>query len=215
MSDGQIVPAKPSSPPNALVLNQLGSNGVQIAHAGTVNAPIHIMLPTPVGTAGTPAIQVALSRDYYQLIVTPDFDPNARSVPMEPQRALTESMCPTNREQLKKLDIDAIEMLKTYPAIIMNENDDFGRASEEQVAYFAAVTNIRNCVRGIKIEYAPLTAIPQQRINELLEELDLCGNDKFNELNRTHWAVKNVDLVHDLAQAGISVLMPTLIGGQP
>ncbi|HAT1172117.1 MULTISPECIES: hypothetical protein [Corynebacterium] len=215
MSDGQIVPAEPSLPPTAMVLNQLGANGVQIAHAGTVNAPIQIVVPTPVAAVGVPAIQVALSSDYYQLIVTPDFDPNTRSVPMDPKRALTESMCPTNREQLKKLDKDAIEMLKTYPALIMNENDDFGRASEEQVAYFAAVTNIRNGVRGIKIEYTPLTEIPQQRINELLEELDLSGNDKFNELNRTHWAVKNVDLVHELAQAGISVLMPTLIGGQP
>lgn len=213
MSDGQIVPAELALPPNTAVLNQLGANGVQIAHANTVNAPIHIMLPTPVGTAGAPAVQVALSRDYYQLIVTLDFELNTRSVPMDPKRALTESMCPTNCEELKKLDKDAIETLKTYPALIMNENEDFGKAGEEQVAYFAAVTNIRNGVRGIKIEYAPLTAIPQQQLNELLEELDLSGNDKFNELNRTHWAVKNVDLVHELAQAGISVLMPTRIGG--
>lgn len=210
MPEGQIAPVEPA-PPNAMVLNQLGSNGIQIAHAGTINAPIHIMVPTPLGTAGTPAIQVALNSDYYQLIVTPDFAPNARSVPMDHQRALIENMCPTNREQLNKLDKDAIEMLKTYPALIMNENDDFCKASTEQVAYFAAVTNIRNGVRGIKIEYVPLTEIPQQRINDLLEELDLSGNDKFNELNRTHWAVKNVNLIYELAKAGISVLAPTFV----
>ena len=214
MSDGQIVPTEPSSPPNTMVLNQLGANGIQVAHAGTVNAPI-LVLPTPHGIAGAPSVQVAFSRDYYQLIVTPDFDPNSRSVPMDPTRALTESMCPTSREGLKKLDKEAIETLRTYPALIMNENQDFGKASEEQVAYFAAITNIRNGVRGIRIEYIPLTEIPQQRINELLEVLDLSGNTTFNELNRTHWAVKNVDLVHELTQAGISVLIPTSIGGQP
>ena len=48
MSDGQIVPAEPSLPPTAMVLNQLGANGVQIAPAGTVNAPIQLVVPTPV-----------------------------------------------------------------------------------------------------------------------------------------------------------------------
>lgn len=215
MSDGQMIPAEPSSPPNTMVLNQLGANGVQIAHAGTVNAPIHIMLPTPVGTAGTPAIQVALSRDYYQLIVTPTFDPNQHTVSMDPTRALTESTFPAISDRLKNLTQDAIDEIKTFPALIMSENEHYGRAGGDQFAYFAAVTEIRVGVVAIKIKYAPLTQIPQQHINDLAEPLDLSSRTNFNELNRTHWAVKNVDLVHELAQAGISVLMPTLIGGQP
>ena len=133
---------------------------------------------------------------------------------MDPKRALTESMGP-NTEQLKILDHAAIEILKTYPALIMNENESYGRASEEQFAYLAVVTNIRNGVRGLRIEYAPFSQIPQQRINELLEELDLLGSKTFNELNRTHWAVKNVNLIHELTNAKIGVFMTTPAGGQP
>ena len=32
--------------------------------------------------------------------------------------------------------------------------------------------------------------IPQIRLNELLEELQLIGDNRFNEMNRTHWAIK-------------------------
>lgn len=214
MSDRKLIPAHEDAPPATMVLNQLGANGVKIGHASTVNAPINLVMPPPVGGPEVTSVPVALSSEYYQLIVSPDFDLTSRSVPMDPKRALTESMCPTNREQLQKLDKEAIEMLKTYPALIMNENEDYGAATKDQFVCFSVVTNIRNGVRGIKIEYMPLTAIPQQRINEMLDELDLLGTESFNELNRTHWAVKNVNLVHELAQAGISVLAPTLSGGQ-
>ena len=39
----------------------------------------------------------------------------------------------------------------------------------------------------------------------LLEELGLWGNRNFNELNRTHWAIKRVDLIQELYEAGIQV----------
>jgi hypothetical protein len=45
----------------------------------------------------------------------------------------------------------------------------------------------------------------QQRLNVLLEELGLKGTDVFNELNRTHWAIKRVDLIQELLEANIQI----------
>jgi hypothetical protein len=42
-------------------------------------------------------------------------------------------------------------------------------------------------------------------LNELLTELNLGGAKQFNELNRTHWAVKRVDLLDELSSAHIAL----------
>jgi hypothetical protein len=39
----------------------------------------------------------------------------------------------------------------------------------------------------------------------VLEELQLVGNDKFNELNRTHWSIKRCDLIQELLEAGVQI----------
>lgn len=47
--------------------------------------------------------------------------------------------------------------------------------------------------------------IPQQRLNECLEELGLVGDNRFNELNRTHWSIKRCDLIQELLEAGVQI----------
>jgi hypothetical protein len=43
-----------------------------------------------------------------------------------------------------------------------------------------------------------------------LEELQLVGNDKFNELNRTHWSIKRCDLIQELLEAGVQIPVFTI-----
>lgn len=62
---------------------------------------------------------------------------------------------------------------------------------------------------GVKIYFRPLNFIPQQRLNDLAFELGIRGTTAFNELNRTHWLIKRINLIEVLKDAGISVLAPT------
>ena len=44
----------------------------------------------------------------------------------------------------------------------------------------------------------------------MITELDLQGNEKVNEFDRTHWAIKNVNVVEELKLKGISLLIPSI-----
>lgn len=53
--------------------------------------------------------------------------------------------------------------------------------------------------------YQILNWIPQQKINELRFELGIEGSSGLNELNRMHWAIKKINAVEVLREAGIPV----------
>lgn len=58
---------------------------------------------------------------------------------------------------------------------------------------------------GIKVYYQILNWIPQQRLNDLAMQLGLGSATSFNELNRMHWAIKRINMVEVLREAGIRV----------
>ena len=59
---------------------------------------------------------------------------------------------------------------------------------------------------GIKIYYTVITAIQQQILNEQCSEFGICGARSFNELNRTHWALKQINLIEALQKAGVQII---------
>ena len=65
------------------------------------------------------------------------------------------------------------ETIKTYPALFMSENHDYGRTDEGQMAYWGRVTAISPHGKDTKIRYRFIKEIPQQKLNGLLEELCL------------------------------------------
>ena len=71
------------------------------------------------------------------------------------------------------------------------------------------MTGVKIQDNGIKIYFRPLWTVPQQKLNEIASKIALQGASSFNELNRTHWAIKKVNLIEELKAAGISVLAPT------
>lgn len=197
-----------------VTLTQSGANGVQIASANQVNMPVQVlMVPSSWAALSAPPIVEKTNRDYYQLLVVTDLDVSDRHVSFHPERALTESMCPSVQERLQSLDSEAIRELKTFPALIMAENEHYGQAGEEQLAHVGTVTKIRVGTQGIKLTFQILFSFPQQVVNDNLEAFDLYGTSNLNELNRTHWTVKNVDLLDELAELGISAPTETLNGG--
>ena len=120
-------------------------------------------------------------------------------------RAITESTSKELKAAYAALPEDAISVLKTYPAIIATENHTYGKTDEDHYAAYGLIVDVKIQDNGIKVYYQILNWIPQQKINELRFELGIEGCSGTNELNRMHWAIKKINAVEVLREAGIQV----------
>ena len=96
--------------------------------------------------------------------------------------------------QLRPLSIEAIECLKSWPCVLMEE----GRADE--VVRIARITELRDLGRELRltVNLCPSEApILNDHIWRIREELDI---EQF-EFSRNHWAVKERDLFSILRAA--------------
>jgi hypothetical protein len=205
------IAATPTSSKIPLTFTQTGDNGTQIGHVDTVNAYTTVeMVALGMQPDGTIArMGSALSREYFNLFVVAcggRFEELVGSFLVMSQRALVYTDNDIRERLIYLTDADRAE-IQTYPSLFMYENADYGSAAPDQIAYFGRVTEIRPHGKDhIKVKYHLIKDISQQRLNELLMELNLGGTNRFNELNHTHWAVKRVDLMDELNAAGISLL---------
>ena len=197
-------------PENSTILVQTGEKSVQVAQAQNVNHVVNLILPAmtpgPTGSGGT---NVNLNMDYYNLFVLGDETYYDGHFTVPKDRALTECMSQEAKDQFSALGKDAVSQIKTFPSIFACENHGYGKTDDTHQAYFGLVTDVKIQDNGIKIHFRPLSTIPQQRLNEIAFQIAIQGASSFNELNRTHWAIKKVNLIEELKAAGISVLAPT------
>lgn len=188
-------------------INLPGDNNTLIAHADNVNTEYKsmIVINTPSSRMHQSTVkQVVLNLDYYNLIIVAGDELDGTGhVMVDKDRAITES----TSEELKKLYAtltpEAIEIIKTFPAIIATENHDYGKTDDNHYADYGIITDVKVQDNGIKVYYQLLNKIPQQKLNELLFELGIQGNSNFNELNRMHWAIKRINMVEVLGENGI------------
>ena len=177
--------------------------------SGSIGIP-YVVIPQQVSTTrNAPNTTFTLNTDYYNLFVigTETFSDGHFIVPKD--RALTESMTPENKAQFSALTDEAIARIRTFPSIFASENHYYGKTDDDHQAIFGLVKEARIQDNGIKIHFQSLWPIPQQRLNEIIFQLAIDGTTSFNELDRTHWAIKRVNLIEELRAAGISVLAPT------
>lgn len=177
--------------------------------SGNVSASYVFMASQFTTTNGMKNIGVSLNTNYYNLFVigAETYSDGHFIVPKD--RALTESMAPETKALFSNLDDEAIAQIKTFPSLFASENRGYGKTDEDHQACYGLVTDVRVQDNGIKIHFQPLSSIPQQRLNELIFQLAIDGTSSFNELNRTHWAIKRLNLIEELRAARISVLAPT------
>jgi len=189
---------------------QTGDKSTQIAHANSVHQVINIFVPGRAHQPGN-AINtcVSLNLDCYNLFVIGEEDFQGESFIIPKDRALTESMSPDAKKQFSALSTDAITQIRTFPSLFTSENHLYGKTDDDHMAFFGLVIDVKIQDNGIKVYFHKLSAIPQQRLNELAFELALGKASSFNELNRTHWAIKRVNLIEELRKVGIGVLAPT------
>lgn len=98
-------------------------------------------------------------------------------------------------EQLRPLSIEAIECLKSWPCVLMDE----GRA--EELVRIARISELRDHGREIRltVNLCPSKApILNDHLWRIREQLDI---EQF-EFSRNHWAVKERDLFSVLRAAG-------------
>ena len=190
--------------PTAVFKNS-GDNGLQISNQGTINVFM------TANNGGVYNAGSAISNAYYNLFVVGGEPFNEGHFLIEKDRALTtaEGIAPEISAEFAALTPEAIARIKTFPSLIAGENRQYGRTDTDHLAFFGMVTDIRIQENGIKIYFQKFCSLPQQRLNETMRELAIHGKPSYNELNRTHWAIKKVNLIEELKAAGISVLAPT------
>jgi hypothetical protein len=152
-----------------------------------------------------------INYEYYNLFVVGDEMFNENFFLIDKKRALTISggIEPHISKQFASLTDEIITMIKTFPSLFTSENHQYGRTDDNHFALFGLVTDIKIQENGIKIYFHKFCSIPQQRLNEIALNLAIKGSSSYNELNRTHWTIKQINLIEELRAAGISVLIPT------
>ncbi|MHB1367643.1 MAG: hypothetical protein ACYCWE_17615 [Eubacteriales bacterium] len=198
--------------PKPTELKQTGDNNTQIAYVQNYDgtSTTNIIVTSQRSGDVLASTEGILNRDYYNLFVMGGETFTAFSgghfiVPKD--RVLTENVSWDIEKTVSSLHAKTIEFIKTLPTIFASENTRYGRSDDTQQAFFGMVTDVRVQDNGVKIYYQTLNAIPQKRLNELTNELAIV-NRPFNELDRTHWTIKRVDLVEELRDAGITVYAP-------
>ena len=192
-----------------VTLTQTGNDNTQIAYVqnydGTTNQTVFIVQgASPAG--GTVVGQgVTLNYDCFNFFVlgTEQYDGPTFIVPKD--RALTESTSDEMKALCAALTPEAIAIVKTFPALFCSENHHFTKTDPDHMAYYGYVTDIKVQDNGIKIYFTKLNAFPQQVLIDIAAELCIGGARAFNELSRTHWAIKRVNLVEELEKAGCRV----------
>lgn len=190
---------------------QHGNDSVAIPNYGTINMTIQQQYAAMPFFGGNFYVPVKVNREYYNIFVIGEekFDRPYFKVPRD--RALTQLMSNETIERFASLTQENKDEIKTMPSLFMAENRKYGNADDNQMVIYGFVSDFKIYEKDVKIYYYGYKIdIPQQRLNELLEELQLVGNNKFNEMNRTHWSIKRCDLIEELLEAGVQIPVFTI-----
>ena len=178
--------------PEVSTYNNYGK-GVQVGHADTFSPTVNLII------TGSNGQQRPANTDYYNLFI--GFDPFISDHLLVPKdRALTEYMTPELKSRFASLDDNAIAEIKRFPSIIV---DEYCKTTpSEKNAVFAFVTDVRKQQNGVMVYFRQLYPIPVKVLLENEYALDTVnGYDSY----RTHWAIKNINLIQVLQDAGVAM----------
>lgn len=179
-----------------------GDNATQIGSVNTLNQVINIGANVADGQAPVFSPFLRLRTDFYHLFVIDGFDPHLPYFTVARNRALKKDMGSNAPERFSYLDDEAIQQLKDYPALFMDENEKADQPGLQQIAYLGYVAEIKNTSQ-ICIYPRFCTEIQQFAIHAITQELQIARISYGGEMHRTHWALKAVDLHAVLYQAGL------------
>lgn len=117
---------------------------------------------------------------------------------IELSRCIREHTAPEITERFGSLDRKAVAALKRLPCIFAYES------GHDLPPRFGRITEVIRRHNDVRVEYQ-LEDENTLFKNEVLKEMRLELSINRLELNRTHWAVKEVDLVRELSKKGITL----------
>ncbi len=188
-----------------------GEAGIQAGNIENVNVNIQNVSVVPQLLTPKPKEQqqmLQIDRTYYNLIVVDGVDwqkPNEATFIMSADRVLTEYMDTQLKAEFSTLSDIAISRIMSFPTIFANENYTFGHTDEAQILALGFIKQMKVRREGVMIYPDIRYYLPQQRLNEALFQLDIRGNNSFNEFNRNHWSIKKIDLIAELRELGFSL----------
>jgi len=133
----------------------------------------------------------------YNLIVTAEEGAWDGKSYVLPQERITEYTDDSLKTRYRILDDQAIAELKSLPTIFAYEEP------RDTPARVGRVTRIRSRRGRVRLDFELLKdvpAIPAAQLAKMAFDLDVDGW----EMNRTHWAIKDVDLIEVLEGAGFN-----------
>lgn len=200
----QVTQNNPLSPQGQDQYQQTGNDNLMISNYGTVEINVQQgwVPPTPDGTIYIPS---TINREYYNLFVVGSEEFDRPYFKIMRKRALYGYMTDETKKKYDALTPEMIDEIKTLPSLFMAENNEYGKATDDQRVIYGFVSDVKIYDEDVKIYYCSYATIEQQLLNGLLEELGLRGTSAFNELNHTHWAIKRVDLIQELLEANIQI----------
>ena len=154
--------------------------------------------------------EVVLSTDYYNLFVigAESFQNDYFWIEVARSVKANEYTDVEIADKFGILDKEAISQIVTFPTLFMSEfSYAHGRICPGQFAYFGVVTEIRKQKKECRIYFQKYASVPMESIVALSRELDI-GVDfgGRGEITRTHWSIKNADLISELMNSGINVI---------
>ena len=200
---------KQATPPAASTVAQTGGANVNVNNqpGATVNFNYYPKNVVSGSAEELMAIQ-SFSSQYYQLLVTCEEDVfKDNLVTVSADRALGQSYVPPEiLEHCSSLSDEGIAELKTFPAIICQENTEMnGTTDPKQFAVYAYITMVKVERKNIKVAFHPIRPFSQQLMcikkNAIYFDLDMdCA---ITDLNHSAWSVHKVNLFKAFDVAGL------------
>jgi hypothetical protein len=147
---------------------------------------------------------VELSREYYNLFVIGGEKFDGDSFKVSKANSLVFGIEPEVKKKFFNIGDDSVvEEILTLPSLFMSENSDYMRSRPGQKALFGRVTEIEIEPDDIQISFQAETGIVQQCVTEISHRLAILANPGCSELNKTHWTIKQLDLINVLTETGL------------
>lgn len=209
MSNQYIIKPDADSTPATANFNLPGDYNTLIANTNNINNSSVTNILISGQSSGQSAIANGeLNKEFYSLFIygCEVFAPfSVGHIILTKDRAITESTEEYIKKMFWEMTPGQIAMLKTLPSIFASENQIYGKSNDEQQACFGIVTGINVQSNDIRIDYQTLNPLSQKQLNCMLSELDIQGSSRFNEFDRSHWAIKHVPLIKVLREAGFVI----------
>lgn len=194
----------PSATATQTMFTHQGDNGVQIANQGTVN----VFLTGSNGAVYNAATPI--NTECYNLFVIDGEAFNEPYFLIDKDRALTisEGISEKLSAQYAPLTPEIIAVIKTYPSLFTSKNRQYRNTDADHLASFGMVTDVKVLESSIKIYFQRFCTLPQQSLNKAASIFAIHEASATNELDRAHWAIKEINLIESLKAIGVSVPFP-------